>query len=171
MNENTKQALLPDRGQQQTVKKVATILYDGPEAISQRLAELDREWTVGRYVKVGAGIGILLGVALTVLVDSSWLLLLVLIGGLLLQYAFGRPSLLTRLLRPLGWRTGLEVEHERVALKTLRGDFRNLPTVFDKVDQDAVARLEGEGGIPGGPVGTKVDNRTAAEQVLSGLQN
>ena len=47
----------------------------------------------------------------------------------------------------MGFRSGSEIDHERLALKVLRGDFRHLPTVQESENKDDIARLEGEGGI------------------------
>src|SRR5262249_3197329 len=142
----------------QTARTVANVVYDGPEAIEKRLTELDHEWTAGRVIKVASGLGIIVGLGLAAIVHVAWLTLPVAIGLLLLQYAVSRHSVLTWVLGSAGIRTGTDVEHERIALKALRGDFRNLPTVFDKADRDALARLEGEGGIAEGPGITPADS-------------
>jgi hypothetical protein len=46
----------------------------------------------------------------------------------------------------MGFRTSSEIARERFALKTLRGDFRQLAGVTTVEERNAIARMEGEGG-------------------------
>lgn len=64
---------------------------------------------------------------------------------------------------PLG---PLEVERERIALRALRGDFQNLPTVHQIEDRQATARMEGEGGIVVEHEDAKTDQAEAVEAVI-----
>jgi hypothetical protein len=97
---------------------------------------------------------------------DPWFVVIPAIGGLLLtQYVFTRQSLLGKLFRRIGYRDSVEINEERFALKTLRGDFKDLPTVLDIEDREAINRLEGEGGMVVEPDETKVDFREAAQRV------
>lgn len=156
----------------QAAHNVASTVHQGPEAIEKRLGELDREWTIGRLVKVITSVGIFVGLGLAWYVNVAWLALPILLGLLLLQYAFSRHSLLTYLFRPLGFRLGMEVEHERIALKALRGDFRHLPTIYDKHDQEALARMAGEGGPANEDLEPiRPDSKEVAHQVFDVLKH
>jgi hypothetical protein len=157
-----------DPHRQETEETIAKVVHAGPAAIEQRLTQLGQEWTTGRMVKVTTAVAILVGLTLTYFVSIWWLSLPVVVGLLLIQYAFSRVSLLTFLFRSLGFRSSLEIEHERLALKALRGDFRHIPTVMDHEDQDALARLEGEGGIASEPV--EHDSHEAVSHVLERLK-
>jgi hypothetical protein len=157
-----------DPHRHETEEAISKVVHAGPAAIEQRLTALGREWTSGRLVKVTTAIGILGGLILAGFVNIWWLLLPVAMGLLLIQYAFSRVSLLTLLFRGLGFRSSLEIEHERMALKALRGDFRHIPTVMDSEDQQALARLEGEGGMASEPVVN--DNHAAVSHVLERLK-
>jgi hypothetical protein len=84
----------------------------------------------------------------------------------MLQYLVSRQCWLTKFLKSVGVRYGTEIEHERLALKALRGDFHNLPVVFDRADADALARLEGEGGIADEPPPLHMQNRAAVKDML-----
>lgn len=161
---------VPDDHDHLTARTVATVAHAGPEAIERRLAELDREWTVGRLVKVLSGLCIFVGLGLGLLVDRAWFALPVIVGLLLLQYLITPRSLLTALFRAAGFRTGRDIEHERIALKALRGDFRHLPTIYDAQDRDALARMADEGGPGDGPEPAPVDSRAVAHQVLDTLK-
>jgi hypothetical protein len=152
-----------------TEKVIANTVYNGPAAIDQRLAELDNEWTVGRAIKVTAALCMLVGLALALFVNIWWLLLPIAFSVLLLQYTVSRDSILTALFHKLGLRGSMSIQHERTALKALRGDFRHLPTAIDKDDKEALERLEGEGGIVATPVKPeqiKATNHEAVAQVL-----
>ena len=148
---------------------LAQVVYAGPAAIDLRLAQLDQEWTIGRSVKVIAALGVLTGLIFAFYVSPWWLMLPAVMGVLLLQYAFSRHSLLTHFFRGFDLRHSIEIEHERLALKALRGDFRNLPTVYDRNDHEALARMEGEGGPPAGATTQelpKPDTKAAVAQVM-----
>jgi hypothetical protein len=148
-------------------QRLACLADAGPEAINERLAELDWEWTAGRMAKVAAAVVILAGTALTFATGAWWWMILTAAGGLaLLQYAFGKSSWLAQAFRGMGYRCGSEVEQEKFALKTLRGDFRHLPTVHDIEAHDDISRLEGEGGIVVETDAHKVDAKEAVKEVI-----
>lgn len=147
-------------------KRLACLADAGPQALSDRLDQLDREWSAGRMTKAVIGVVIVAGLALTVLVSPWWLILPGLAGLILLQYLFGRVSWLGTLFRATGFRPGSEIDHEKIALKTLRGDFKNLPSVLEIVNQDDLARMEGEGGIASDVEESKPDTRDVVKQVV-----
>jgi hypothetical protein len=94
--------------------------------VSQRIAELDAEWSVERIVEVKASSVALTGIMLSLTGKKRWLALsTVALGFLLLQGIHGWcPPVVV--LRRLGVRTGGEIERERYALRFLRGDFRGV---------------------------------------------
>ena len=152
--------------------RLACLADAGPEAIAERLGELDWEWTAGRMAKVTAAVVILAGTALAAATGSWWWMLFTAFGGLvLLQYAFGKSSWLAKMYREMGYRCGSEVEQEKFALRTLRGDFRHLPTVHDIEAKDDISRLEGEGGIVVEQEAHKVDPREAVREVIQATTN
>jgi len=119
----------------------------GPLAVNQRLTELEREWTAGRMVKATTGLMLVVGIACGGFLHPYWLLLTALAGAVLMQYLFFRRSSLGQLFHWSGFRSGADIEDERLALRVLRGDFRDLPSMRQIEDRDAVTRMEGEGGI------------------------
>ena len=127
--------------------RLAACAAEGPDAIDARLEQLEGEWTAGRMVKATLGVAILAGFALATLHDPYWLILPAIAGGFLLQYVFFRGGVLAKAFCGLGFRGGKEIDDERFALRTLRGDFRNLPTVHEVEDKDSVCRFEDEGGL------------------------
>jgi len=142
------------------------IAEGGPAAIDERLGELDREWTSGRMAKATTGALILAGLPLAVFV-SPWFAVVPAAGGLLLvQYLFAHRNWLGGAFARMGYRSGVEIDKERFALKALRGDFKHLPTVHDIEDREAISRLEGEGGMVVEPDDAKVEPRDAIRQVV-----
>jgi hypothetical protein len=112
--------------------------------------------------KAAMGVVIVAGLMLSNL--SLWFLILPAVSGLLLlSYLFGRTSGLGILFHRMGYRSGFEVDREKMALKVLRGDFRHLPTVHDIESREDISRLEGEGGIVVDPDESKIDPLDAAK--------
>src|SRR5437016_598430 len=69
-------------------QRLACLADAGPQAIEDRLAELDREWTAGRMTKATIGVMLVVGLALTALLNPWWLILPAVGGVFLLQYLF-----------------------------------------------------------------------------------
>ena len=100
---------------------------ESKEAISERIAELEKEWNMDRVLITNAsslaGIGLLLGVT----VDRKWLILPGVVLAFLLQHGLQGWCPPLPLFRKLGVRSFKEIDRERFALKYLRGDFQGLP--------------------------------------------
>jgi hypothetical protein len=107
----------------QTEENVARVAAAGPAAIERRLAELDREWDIERTLEANAATVSLLGSALGFAVDRRFFALPAVVAGFLLQHALQGWCPPVPLFRHLGFRTASEIDHERYALKALRGDF------------------------------------------------
>jgi hypothetical protein len=109
-----------------TEENVARLAAAGPAAIDRRLAELDREWDIERTLEANAATVSLLGSALGFAVDRRFFALPAVVAGFLLQHALQGWCPPVPLFRHLGFRTAAEIDHERYALKALRGDFGNV---------------------------------------------
>jgi len=109
-------------------------------AIRRRLDELDEEWDVERMLEANASTVSLIGLSLGFAVDRRWFLLPVAVAGFLFQHAVQGWCPPLPILRSLGFRTQSEIDHERYALKALRGDFRSVPT--SSRGEDAAQVLE-----------------------------
>lgn len=107
-----------------------------PDAIDQRLVELDREWDIDRSVETLAATLIVGGVLAGAILDRRYLLLSAAVAGFMLQHALRGPSAPVPFLRRAGMRTASEIERERYALKALRGDFDFVAT---RSEEDARA--------------------------------
>jgi hypothetical protein len=137
----------------------------GPGAIDERLAELEREWSVGRVTKVSAAVLIGVSLFLALWLHPAFAILAGLTCLALLQYLVARTSLLGDAVCRLGFRPGTEIERERLTLRVLRGDFTGLPTLHDVEDRDAVSRFEDEGG-PAVEAPQKIEPHEAVKQVM-----
>lgn len=120
-----------ERIRQRTEQNIAQYSVAGPEAIRQRIAELDREWDIERVLEVNAASVIFTGLALSLLQDRRWLIIPLVASGFLLQHALQGWCPPVALFRRLGVRTAAEIAQERYALKALRGDFQNIPKTAD----------------------------------------
>ncbi|QJW99009.1 hypothetical protein [Frigoriglobus tundricola] len=147
-------------------KRLARLADAGSLAITDRLRQLDREWSAGRMTKATIGLLIVIGLGLTGLAGPWWLALPAVGGLFLLQYLFSRTSWLGATFQEMGFRSGAEIDQEKFALRALRGDFKHLPTVHETESKDDIARLEGEGGIAIDPEESKPDTRDVVKEVL-----
>jgi Flp pilus assembly protein TadB len=102
----------------------ARVLYfaQRPEEIDRRLDELDREWDIERLLQANAGVLSLMGLTFGV-IRSRWYLLPAAAAVFLVQHAVQGWCPPVSLFRRIGIRTTREINHERYALKALRGDF------------------------------------------------
>jgi hypothetical protein len=110
----------------QTEENVDCYRGASPEAINRRLQDLDHEWDIERTLEANAATASLLGLALGAAVDRRWFLFPALVAGFLLQHAIQGWCPPVPVFRRLGFRTLREIDHERYALKVLRGDFRTV---------------------------------------------
>lgn len=108
-----------------TEKSIAYYGTVGCGEIDQRLKELDQEWDVERALEIGASCLSLTGLTLGLTRSRAWFLLPPVVMGFLLQHALQGWCPPLPVLRRLGFRTRREIDEERFALKTLRGDFQN----------------------------------------------
>jgi hypothetical protein len=98
----------------------------GVPAIDCRLRQLDAEWDVERYLETLAPSLTLVGMGLGLTVNRKFFALPFLVQGLFLQHALQGWCPPVPVLRRMGIRTQAEIDEERAALKSLRGDFRNV---------------------------------------------
>jgi len=113
-----------ERIRRQTEDNIRSYAAAGPAAIDRRLAELDQEWDIERYVETMAPSFTLFGLFLGATVSRKWLLLPALVQAFFLQHALQGWCPPIPFLRRLGIRTMTEIDQERYALKAIRGDFR-----------------------------------------------
>ena len=96
------------------------------EDLNRRLAALENEWSIERFLDTNASILGLSGVVLGLTVSKRWLLLTAAVSGFLLQHALTGWCPPVPVFRRLGVRTRSEIDREKFALKALRGDFKDI---------------------------------------------
>ena len=122
-----------ERIRRETDERVARYATLGAGAIQQRLEELDREWDIERALETSASAVSLLGLGMGAFGRRGWFILPIVGAGFLLQHALQGWCPPVPILRRLGFRTSTEIDHERYALKILRGDFRDLASATPNV--------------------------------------
>jgi hypothetical protein len=147
-------------------ERLKKVVEAGPIAIEERLNELDREWSVGRMTKVVLAGIIGLGLGLALAHDILWLIVAGIGALFLAQYMVAPRCMLGGIIRRFGFRPGTDIENEKLALRALRGDFQQLPTIHNVEDHEALSRLEGEGGIAMEPDESKRQLDEVVKEVL-----
>jgi hypothetical protein len=112
-----------DRAMQEKVLYYST---QPREVISRRIAELDREWDIERWLETNASSLALFGIFMGVARSRKYLLLSAGVLGFLLTHAIQGWCPPVPALRALGIRTRSEIDREKFALKVVRGDFQDV---------------------------------------------
>lgn len=96
------------------------------EEISERIRELDQEWSLERTLEVNASTLALSGTLLGAFVNKRWFILPGIVTTFLLQHGIQGWCPPLQIMRSLGIRSRREIDEERYALKALRGDFDDI---------------------------------------------
>src|SRR5690349_19223632 len=104
--------------------------YEGKSnsEITERIAELEKEWAIERWLELNASTLAFIGVVLAVLVNIYWLILPGLVLPLLALHAVQGWCPPIPIMRRLNVRTRREIDWEKFSLKIQRGDFKALGT-------------------------------------------
>ena len=121
--ENSSDASVNERIRDQTETRIAQLASADPRELTCRLVELDQEWDIERALEFNFTSVVLAGTALGALSNRKWYLLPALAACFMMQHVMEGWCPPLFLLRRLGFRTSAEIDHERMALKVLRGDF------------------------------------------------
>lgn len=100
--------------------------YHDRSAIDKRLWELDREWDIERVLELNAAAIGFMGIWRGLTQHKLWLILPLAVTTLLATHAVEGWCPPIVLFRRLGFRTRAEIDKEKYALKTIRGDFKYL---------------------------------------------
>lgn len=107
--------------------------YHDQEEITARLAQLDEEWDIERVLQLEGTALTIAGVILGLTVNKKWLALPLAASVVLLNAIAKNWTMPLPILRKLGFRTRVEIEKEKYALKAIRGDFKYLLDVPNSV--------------------------------------
>jgi len=94
--------------------------------ISRRIEELEKEWSVERWLEANAAALAFTGTALGLTVNKKWFAVPLLVTGFLFQHAVQGWCPPLPALRRMGVRTRGEIDREKFALKHVRGDFAGM---------------------------------------------
>jgi hypothetical protein len=97
------------------------------DQIGQRIKELNEEWDIERMLATGSSVLSLTGLALGLGRRQRWLVLAAGVQMFYLQHSLQGWCPPLPILRRLGFRTPMEIEQERCALKELREDVTENP--------------------------------------------
>jgi Protein of unknown function (DUF2892) len=122
--------------------RIGNLAVADRDAVEHRLAELDHEWDIERTLETNAAIASLVGLTLGATVSKRWFIFPAVVGGFLLQHAIQGWCPPVPVFRRLGFRTQSEIEQERYALKTLRGDFTNVVESGRDAAEQAIAAVK-----------------------------
>ena len=117
------EAVINDQIRQQTEENIARYRTANRATLNRRLRELDDEWDIERILEANAATACLIGLTLGATVDRRWFIFPAVVSGFLLQHALQGWCPPLPVFRRMGIRTSYEIDHERYALKALRGDF------------------------------------------------
>lgn len=122
---------------EQTEANVARLAGGDRKSIDRRLAQLDREWDIERFLELNAPIAGAVGLVLAATVNRRWILFTGAVLGLLALHAIEGWCPPVPVLRRLGFRTSREIADERYALKAFRGDFDGISREAGQREKDA----------------------------------
>lgn len=121
---------------EQNIRFYAT---QGPELITQRILELDREWDMERWLGTNAATLAFTGAFLGLTASRRWLVLTCGVLGFLFQHATTGWCPPVPVFRSMGVRTRSEIDREKFALKALRGDFKAIRAPHERAHTFAAA--------------------------------
>lgn len=110
-------------------RQIRFYAVQSPTAISERIEELENEWSIERVLETQASTLALSGILLAATRSKKWLFLSGGVLGFFLWHGVKGWCPPLPVLRRLGVRTRCEIEREKYALKILRGDFEQVATV------------------------------------------
>ena len=119
----------------QTIRNLNIFRNCNETEVTERIHKLDREWDTERVLEVNASLLILLSSYLGIRISRVWFLLTGMVGVFMLQHALQGWCPILPLIRKWGVRTADEIHSEQIALKILRGDFKqDVTTVVDALN-------------------------------------
>jgi hypothetical protein len=100
------------------------------EEIEDRILQLEKEWDIERVLQLNAAVISLSGILLSQR-NPKWAILSGVVAVFLIQHAVQGWCPPVELFRALGYRTRMEIDQEKYALKALRGDFNSIGSVLE----------------------------------------
>ena len=123
----------------QTLANISRFVGAPSSEIDERLRDLKREWDIERTLEANVARVALLGLGLSIFDRRFLALPVAVVATCLLQHALQAWCSQLPVFRRLGVRTSAKIHADIIALRTLRGDFRDLR---DEDPDEALARAD-----------------------------
>lgn len=108
------------------VSSIAYYSEQDAASVESRIKELDKEWDIERTLEINAGLVGLAGAVLALTVNRRWAILPAVVTSFLVQHAIQGWCPPLPLFRSMGIKSRPELDREKYALKSLRGDFEHV---------------------------------------------
>lgn len=108
----------------QTIRSLNLFKNSNETDITERIRQLNQEWDTERVIEVNAGLLIFLSSYLGIRISRAWFLVTGTVSIFMLWHGFLGWCPMLPLIRKWGVRTEGEIVSEKLALKVMRGDFK-----------------------------------------------
>jgi hypothetical protein len=125
--------------EREAARRVVQLAGRPEQAITRRIDELEEEWDIERWLEANAAALAFTGTVLGLLVNKKFFTVPCIVLPFLLQHALQGWCPPVPIFRRKGVRTRREIDAEKYALKTLRGDFSKMPVNGDPTESARLA--------------------------------
>lgn len=115
-----------ERIEAEAERRVLRSFGQSEAALSRRIVELENEWDIERWLEMNASALAFSGVVLGLLVNKKFFAIPCIVLPFLFQHAVQGWCPPIPIFRRKGVRTRREIDAEKYALKTIRGDFHGI---------------------------------------------
>ncbi len=115
-----------------TRENIQKYVDQGEDAIDRRIRALDHTWDMEKTLRFNISVLALAGVLFGTYKKRRWSVLSIAVTAFIAQHLISKFCPTLPLLKKLGLQTHQEMEHEKYALKALRGDFKSIKNNVDK---------------------------------------
>ena len=115
-----------ERIEAEAERRVLRSVGQSEAALSRRIAELESEWDIERWLEMNASVLAFTGIMLGLFVNKKFFAIPCIVLPFLFQHAVQGWCPPIPIFRRKGVRTRREIEVEKYALKTVRGDFNGI---------------------------------------------
>jgi hypothetical protein len=111
------------------LKNPYTFSKKGLDHLNDELDTLEREWDIERALQLNGAAMALTGTVLAMTVNKKWMILPLIATAFLAQQSLMKWCPLKPLFQKLGFRDNNEIVREKMALKALKGQFKDKGSV------------------------------------------
>ncbi|MDF2543523.1 MAG: hypothetical protein K0S47_3241 [Herbinix sp.] len=107
----------------QTIGNLKGSMNKSEPELTEKINNLNAEWDTERVLETHAAVLVIVSTILGAIWNKLWYLVTVVVGVFLLQHALDGWCPPLPCIRKMGVRTAEEINHEKIVLKMMRGDF------------------------------------------------